>query len=291
MAKTAVDEPIAYEQRLILFLDFLGFKEIVEETTTDPKHLARLLQAIDFLSQLKPDEADGGKQVTQFSDSVVVSYPVSAPSSVFILAYEVALLIIDLAYAGFLVRGAITLGLLIHNDEYLVGPAMIRAYQMESREAKNPRVVIDPRIVKIARAYSVSQNSSSEEVDYVRGVMGAVRDLMTKDDDGRFFFDYISWNSVVDEARLDTDRYGSYLANIGRLVERGLRNKDPHVKEKYLWLHKRYVASIDEILRQPDRSKWYQKYRDVAAAVKDLPKYKVLARNAERVVAAAAGKA
>lgn len=35
MTTGTVDKPIAYEQRLILFLDFLGFKQIVQESTTD----------------------------------------------------------------------------------------------------------------------------------------------------------------------------------------------------------------------------------------------------------------
>src|ERR1035437_1529526 len=283
MTNTADDKPIAYEQRVILFLDFLGFKEIVEKTTTDPKRLAALLRAIRFVTVLKPDEADIGKQVSQFSDSVVVSYPVSETSSVFTLVYDVALLIIDLADAGFLVRGAITFGLLIHADEYLVGPAMLRAYEMESKEAKYPRVLIDPRIVKIAWKYHAPQNSPKVEADYVR-------DLMTKDDDGKFFYDYISWHSVVSEAGIRAGGYDTYLANIGRLVKRGLRNKDAHVKEKYLWLHKRYVASIAEILKQPKKSPWYQENIGVVAVVKGLPKFKKLARSAKRAVASAARK-
>lgn len=280
MSKTP-DEPLPqYEQRLILFLDFLGFKQIVEETVSDPKRLAALLRAIKFLSELEPDEADIGKQVTQFSDSIVVSYPVSETSSVFYLVSEVALLIIELAYAGFLLRGAITFGLLIHSDEYLVGPAMNRAYEMESKEAKSPRVLIDPALVKIARKYHAGQNSPEGEAGYVRS-------HMTKDDDGLFYFDYISWHSVVAVAGAEADMYDQYLANLGMLTERGLRNEDPRVKEKYLWLHKRYVASIDEVLSQSENSQWYRENAEVVEVVRTLPRYDDLAEDATSAVAAA----
>lgn len=278
MGKTA-EKTLEYEQRLILFLDFLGFRAIVKETVASPTRLKALLRAIGFLSELKPDEADVGKSITQFSDSVVVSYPVTETSSVFNLLFEVALMIIDLAYAGYLLRGAITVGKLIHTDEYLVGPAMIRAYEMESRDAKVPRVLIDPAVVNIARTYHAWQNSPAEEAAYVRG-------MMTKDEDGRYFYDYVSWHSVVAVAGGDADLYDAYLENLGTLVDRGLRNKDPQVKEKYLWLHRRYVASIDEILRQPENSEWYAENQALVAVAKTLPRHEVLARRARRAVAA-----
>lgn len=39
----------AYERRLILFIDFLGFKEVVASTERDPTALGRLLAALDTL--------------------------------------------------------------------------------------------------------------------------------------------------------------------------------------------------------------------------------------------------
>lgn len=280
--KDAANEPIAYEQRLILFLDFLGFKRIVENTTTDAKRLASLLRAIKLLSELRADEADISKQVTQFSDSVVVSYSVSETSSVFYLVNEVALLIIDLAYMGFLVRGGITFGSLIHTTEYLVGPAMIRAYEMESMEAKSPRVLLDPNIIKIARRYHAPQNSPKDEAQYVSG-------FMTRDEDGLFFFDYVGWHSVVAVAGADANMYDTYLKTLGSLVEEGLSNADPHIREKYLWLHKRYVASIEEILNEREDSNWYAENTHVVEVARALPRYDDLAKEAPRSDAIKAG--
>jgi len=118
-----------YEQRLTPFPDFLGFARIVEESVENPDRLASLIGAIKILSELNLDETAKGRRVSQFSDSIVISYPVTESASVFVLVNDVALVLIELANCGFLLRGGITIGQLIHTHEYLFGPAMIRAYQ------------------------------------------------------------------------------------------------------------------------------------------------------------------
>jgi hypothetical protein len=162
-------EPV-YEPRLILFLDILGFREIVADTAKNPDALRSLLAAIDVISEFS-DDPDEGKQVSQFSDSIVVSYALTKQSAVFHLVNDVALTIIQLAARGFLLRGAITAGPLIHTERYLVGPAMVRAYEMESKEAVYPRVLIDPIVLEIAKRYRSPDHSAEDEAEYVRAFM------------------------------------------------------------------------------------------------------------------------
>ena len=75
----------------------------------------------------------------------------SLAAGVFYLLTDVTFAIIDLAIKGFIVRGAITLGKLIHTNKYLVGPAMIHAYELESKVAKYPRVLVDAKLISVAR--------------------------------------------------------------------------------------------------------------------------------------------
>jgi hypothetical protein len=142
-----------YERRIILFLDFLGFKEIVEDTVRDGKNLRSLLKAIDLLYDIGSEDPDLYKtrSITTFSDSVVLSYAVHEQSAVFYLLLDIAFAVIDLAIRGYLVPGAVTVGDLVHTDRYLVGPAMVSAYEMESKLAKTPRVLVDRKLVSIAR--------------------------------------------------------------------------------------------------------------------------------------------
>jgi hypothetical protein len=154
----------AYENRIILFLDFLGFKEIVERTEADRQYLHNLLDAIDLLHQVARDDAELSKsqRITTFSDSVVLSYAVDEESAVFYLLTDVTFAIIDLAIKGFIVRGAITLGKLIHTNKYLVGPAMIHAYELESKVAKYPRVLVDAKLISVARKAHASHHTRTE---------------------------------------------------------------------------------------------------------------------------------
>ena len=70
--KSAKSEKPQYEKRIILFLDFLGFKEIVEGTAGDPARLANLLKAIDRLY----DTANQGLRGADFK----IAIPPGAPT-------------------------------------------------------------------------------------------------------------------------------------------------------------------------------------------------------------------
>ena len=189
-----------YEERIILFLDFLGFKEIVEGTVGNAEEfLDVLLNAVDRLYEIGDDkDLYASVSATTFSDSVVLSYAVREQSAVFFLLLDIAFAIIDLAVRGFLVRGAVTIGELIHTEKYLVGPAMVKAYEMESEEAKFPRVLLDPRLVEIARQAHAEHHDPEDEAAYVKL-------FMTKDSDGKHFIDYVSWDAVVRIAGMDDD--------------------------------------------------------------------------------------
>lgn len=50
------------------------------------------------------------------------------------------------ALKGFLLRGGITIGEIVHDGECVFGPALNRAYELESQIAKYPRFVLDPDI-------------------------------------------------------------------------------------------------------------------------------------------------
>lgn len=270
-----------YERRLIVFIDFLGFKEVVAATEQDPAGLRRLLAAMDAIAEIGDSPAVESQQLTQFSDSIVVSYRVTETSGVFWLLNAMALTVVDLASRGFLLRGAVTTGDLYHTDAHVVGPAMVRAYEMESREAKYPRVIIDPALVAIARRRRGNDHRPDEEERYVRT-------FMREDEDGRLYFDYVSWDTVVEGVGADDDDYGRYLARIGEMVERGLQHEHSGVLEKYLWLHRHYLEALDRFTALPPEHGYRRQSPENCALIDGLPRYESRARAArERVEAAA----
>lgn len=255
-----------YSTRLVLFLDILGFQEIVNRTTQSTQELARLLAAIRHMRDVLLERFGfASHQVTQFSDSIVVSFEVGERSAVFYLVGSIASAIVDLAGRGYLVRGGVTVGQLLHNEEFVVGPALLDAYHLESKHAKYPRVLVDPSVIQAARAAPALHHDSDDEAGYVE------RALRT-DADGRQWIDYISHEAVVAGLGADDESYPEYLASIGALVGKGICSEAPCVREKYQWLRERYLAAIADF-DLPEDHPYRQQSPEACEFVMALPRY------------------
>ena len=166
-----------YQERLVCFIDLLGFKSTIDQTIDSDEIRLRLYEVIkslnesslkagmygtipvwcanpekpfqlasefygeniiDELSELFPLD------ITQFSDSFVISCPSSDSGSCLLLLKGIYLIKILVFYnLGMMLRGGIALGKLIHEEGgALFGPAMNEAYYIESELAKYPRVLI-----------------------------------------------------------------------------------------------------------------------------------------------------
>jgi len=261
-----------YEKRLVLFLDVLGFSEIIDSTAKKPETLVKLIKALDELRGIHVDRSVL-KRVTHFSDSIVVSYRIDKQAAAFSLLSGIAFGVIRMVEHGYLLRGAVTIGDLYHSKDHVVGPAMVKAYRMESKEANYPRVIVDPQIFALARSNPGETNTPEQEEEHVRN-------YTTKDKDGRYFFDYVSWDSVVEVTGGENDRYPAYLKKLSRLIEAGLKHSDPHVKEKYLWLHPRYTDAIKLAEEVPANSPYRLENPGWCEAIVRLPKLDKFARSA-----------
>jgi hypothetical protein len=228
----------AYEERLILFIDFLGFKELVDATVSNANELDRLVEALAVLREVGMEqEVFPTQQMTHFSDSVALSFRIDEPSAVFWLLTQIGLAILALAERGYLVRGAVTVGPLYHTEDILVGPAMVSAYHMESKVAIYPRVIVDPAIIEIARENRSDIHHPDEEEKYVRSGLATA-------DDGQLWIDYISFTKYLD-AGAEHDAYPIYLERIGRIIREGLVHPEISVVRKYAWLHPHYVEQVE----------------------------------------------
>lgn len=92
------------------------------------------------------------------------------------------------AFIDVLVRGGIARGQLIHDRIMVVGPAMIEAYRLESKEAFYPRIIIEKEL---------KDQIESDIKDYVKNHSGMttlpIRDNLFKtDEDGWCYLDYVN---------------------------------------------------------------------------------------------------
>jgi hypothetical protein len=52
------------------------------------------------------------------------------------------------AHLGFFIRGGVTVGDIVHDEHVVFGPALNRAYHLESQVADKPRIVLDPECLE-----------------------------------------------------------------------------------------------------------------------------------------------
>lgn len=165
-----------YENRFIAFIDLLGFGSLVERSALEPDLAEKIFSALTSLQPKSieeeayasinhelcpPEEIENVRDmlkimtqnmksmhpvaITYFSDSLVLS----AKSDDVIASQLILDLLAKLSIKlwsdhALLLRGGITEGKLIHTENGpLFGPAMNRAYFLESKLAKYPRILID----------------------------------------------------------------------------------------------------------------------------------------------------
>jgi hypothetical protein len=174
----------AYENRIVAFIDILGFRELVSLSTLHPEataHIYAFIQEIqtkslndglygaiptlglDGTKELKPARTlekagDAIKmmkenwpiEITQFSDSLVLSCKADEGGACVLMIEFIAKLMRVSFELGFILRGGITLGPLIHEEGGpLFGPAFVEAYALESKSAVWPRILIEQAVVEL----------------------------------------------------------------------------------------------------------------------------------------------
>lgn len=159
----------AMENRYILFLDFLGASQAAR--TWEDLRLQEFVDLLHWVATARAREStdgeampDGGyrlrlvPEVTTFSDNVVVSYSGSSDDNqmlaglwVSIVCQDCVRLLTKIAERalelGVLIRGGLTYGRCHHTDGVVFGEGMVDAYNLESREAVNPRVLVSQKVI------------------------------------------------------------------------------------------------------------------------------------------------
>lgn len=151
-----------YNERVVAFIDIWGFKKVIEASEKDEK-IAQLIFQLqgkygreEFLKQLDPYHPAPNPtndflrfEVSQFSDSFVMSIEVTQKWAFKYFPFALGFLMEDVFQAGCVIRGGISFGKLCHKSGgILFGPALNIAYEFEKNMAVWPRVVINPGLLK-----------------------------------------------------------------------------------------------------------------------------------------------
>ncbi|MBR6496504.1 MAG: hypothetical protein IKT28_05300, partial [Rikenellaceae bacterium] len=134
-----LSEELTYENRIVVFIDILGFSNIVKSTVSTKKAesytkkankvLANLRSALQFIHkhfyELRADYDNSSIQLSQFSDSIVISVLENSEELILIFKHLKLVQTRLLNKFDILIRGGVVKGLLIHTDNLLLGPAMV----------------------------------------------------------------------------------------------------------------------------------------------------------------------
>lgn len=247
---------IKYEERIIAFVDILGFKNIIKESETNDHKLRTIYQALDFLKtreesnewdlkfiEIEEDAQRKGLEnfkITKntncscFSDSIIVSVIASNDKTNEI----VSTLISNLAYIGakllsegILIRGGLTIGKLIHNNNgVIMGQGLIEAYELESRVARYPRIILSNNLI-----CKLNKTIDSKKNRY------PYHQYLERFEDGCVGFHPMVYFNVIHPWEEMTDTImKSELVKVKQIIIDGLDKsfEHPEIFDKFNWLKK-----------------------------------------------------
>lgn len=236
-----------YQKSIVSYFDVLGFRSIVSNAK-NPEDVARRLRALNRFSSPDGKVANlYGHTFTNFSDLVVRTVPIRPnlyPDGDGLLYWEIYDLIhvqAELTKEKVLVRGALTIGDIFVDGSITFGPALIRAYELESSVSIAPRVIIDPIVFALLEKYpALRGNPLPDEMQYLCRVL-------KRDRDGVWFIDYLrAFESEADSPKVYLEFLRAHRDLISEGLQ-GLKALDP-VVSKLGWLknyHNEWITSLN----------------------------------------------
>lgn len=219
---------VSYDVRAVAFIDILGLGKAVSNSIASPELRRRLLNAVWAIGvrskkDVEEDTPDHPSfdQATQFSDTVVISIPYSGFPDLLRLVIQVTSYQQMMLMSGFPLRGGIVVGPLYHAGSYVFGPALNDAYNLESKWASYPRVIIAKSLVS--------------EIEMARNCLPRHWPFLVKDDDGFHSTDYLMMYAVSESGSKLIDQKIDHWLSLHRDNDRTF--------QKYRWLKARWEAT------------------------------------------------
>lgn len=222
---------MAYNKRIVAFIDILGFKASVYKSAENESEFNRIKETIKILKDEIEDHKDDPNyydtQITQISDSLIISRPLNERGGVFCLFEDISHTIHLLIKQGFLCRGSIQIGDMYHKESTLFGPAYIEAYVEESN-IKLPIVKFNSEIFEVIRYFP------GQEIGYAEWEVDFIANHCKELENEEYYFDYFSdyRSRYGDENGIETYNHYSQLRDI---ITEGLQSSVDSVKSKNRW--------------------------------------------------------
>jgi len=221
-----------YREKYVAFLDLLGFRELVKRSGQDVIERNRVIQALKLVRDTLVENPAIDFRFTYFSDSIIFSAD-HTPGSLWQIFQSIELLTCNLLQYDVLVRGGLTVGLIHHSEDFVFGTAVGEAYELESKLANSPIVLLSQRVAD--EAYALGAD---------------FRQWLKEDGPGRFFVHYLM-------------RYAEYteVSEVGKVILTYPAKRIAH------FVGKRLVNDEGGVLR---KAEWFQGYWNESVAARGV---------------------
>jgi len=243
--------PPLYEERIVSFIDVLGFAKEVEDS--DDQSLPALYEKISrFRQAFRDDDVETGEDsdllVLFFSDSMLRAHRIEH-SPLFSELIEIVHGISKIVFEGHLVRGAMTHGRFFYDagKNILISPAFIDGYRTEQTQAVVPRVIVNPSTL---REFKKRQDWWKDTHDYEHEAEFIYK-LLRLDRDGYYFVDYLK--AICNELDHPQYEYPDFLRRHQKVIVDGLESSiSIDVRKKLIWLGHYHNAVRSEFENNKD---------------------------------------
>jgi hypothetical protein len=217
-----------YTERIVAFLDILGMRSLVSRIEADELLLQNLHGALAHIKNQEryanmDSTALSQMEISVFSDCIAISVDPTQASYVIMVC---ANLQNELLLQGIAVRGGVTLGKTFHGNGVLFGAGIVRAHDIESKEADTPRILVDNSVVDL-----ISE--------------GVFLKFLDRDEDLRAFIDPMIASHYIpgaeDLAAEGYDPRHVFLSEVRKhIVDYISDSPNSRCKDKWLWLARRF---------------------------------------------------
>lgn len=225
-------QSVNYTRSIVSYLDILGFHELVKARTAG--EISRILRIL--AESITPHQTDEPATIlfTKFSDTVIRSIPEPSPAYFIYELKSIFRAQVALIPEGVTIRGAVTIGDIVQSWGVVYGPAVVRAYELESAKGGPPRIVIDDQALSLLRPPLDGRN-------LVSGQLGLARK-----EGPTIYVDYL--NACEAELRVRDEEYSRFLGIHRDFIRKGLaKYAERHeILAKYEWLRTYHECILQE---------------------------------------------
>lgn len=237
---------LGFHKAVVIFIDILGTKDRVEfnEWFQITDIFYNSVECEKQLDSTHP-HVIYKREIHIFSDCAYIIYDYKDNieehrKSMFdilsIACYNTEKLLCKFLKSSFIARGAITYGDIYYDTSrgIFFGPAMNKAFELESRDAKFPRIIIDPDFAKELYLFNEDKYRSNPFQCLTNG------EILKKDMDGFYHLNYL--NSY--QAGYNCDEFRYIESVITELIKREMTKPretiqlQESITSKYKWLEK-----------------------------------------------------